>query len=467
MGALFQSSIGSLPLLGRGKVRDLYAVGDQHLLMLASDRLSAFDVVLPEPIAEKGVILTRVTQYWMERLAHVVPNQLTGIDPESVVQPHEAIQVRGRAMVVKRLKPVPIEAVVRGYLIGSGWKEYQATGEVCGIALPKGLRMAERLPEPIFTPAHKAEVGAHDENISFAQAAALIGAPLAEEIRRISIQLYTEAAREAAARGLIIADTKFEFGLDDRGVLHLMDEVLTPDSSRYWPADQWQPGSNPPSFDKQPIRDYLETLDWNKQAPGPALPEQVRHETAARYREALWRIAGQRMPRVGLVMGSASDLPTLQPAVDLLNQFGIPHEVQVVSAHRMPDTLFTYAQTAAERGLAAIIAGAGGAAHLPGMLAAKTTVPVLGVPIPSKYLRGEDSLLSIVQMPKGIPVATFAIGEAGAANAALFAIALLAGHTAPEPLADAQRTAQALSAFRRQQTQAAEAMNRGLVPPQA
>jgi len=451
MTALYQTSIRSLPLIGRGKVRDLYAVGDDKLLMIASDRLSAFDVVMSEPIPEKGVILNRMSEFWFAKLAHIVPNHLTGIDPETVVTEAEVEQVRGRAVVAKRLTPLPVEAVVRGYLIGGGWKDYQATGSVCGIALPKGLSMASRLPEPIFTPAHKAEVGQHDENISFEEVVKLIGEKHANEIRRISLALYNEAAAYALEQGIIVADTKFEFGLDDKGAIHLMDEVLTADSSRYWPADGYAEGISPPSFDKQFVRDYLETLDWDKTAPAPELPARVIAQTADKYREALYRIAGVRMPVVGVVMGSQSDWEVMRHAVEILDRFGIPHEARVVSAHRMPDALYGYAESAHARGFRAIIAGAGGAAHLPGMLASKTTVPVFGVPVPSKYLRGEDSLYSIVQMPKGIPVATFAIGEAGAANAALHVIATLA--TQDDVLRER------LEAFRMQQTEAAHSMN--------
>jgi phosphoribosylaminoimidazole-succinocarboxamide synthase len=454
MSALLQSSIRTLPLVSRGKVRDIYAVGDDKLLMITTDRLSAFDVIMGEPIPEKGVVLNRMSDFWFSRLAHIVPNHLTGIDPESVVGESEVEQVRGRAVVAKRLTPIPVEAVVRGYLIGSGWKDYQDTGSVCGIALPKGLRLAAKLPEPIFTPAHKAEMGLHDENISFDQVCTQIGKPLAEKIREVSIRLYKEASDYAAEQGIIIADTKFEFGLDDSGTLHLMDEVLTADSSRFWPADSYEEGISPPSFDKQFVRDYLETLDWGKTPPPPPLPDHVIERTAAKYREALFRIAGVRLPVVGVVMGSQSDWDVMRHAVAILDQFGIPHEAKVVSAHRMPDTLYAYAEAACARGLKGIIAGAGGAAHLPGMLAAKTTVPVFGVPVPSKYLRGEDSLYSIVQMPKGIPVATFAIGEAGAANAALHLIATLA--TDDETLRDR------LATFRAQQTEAAQSMNASL-----
>ncbi len=290
---LFESSIKSLPLIGKGKVRDIYAVGDDKLLVITTDRLSAFDVILPDPIPDKGAVLTAVADFWFGKLAHVIPSQLTGIDPESVVDgEEERAQVRNRAIVVKRLKPLPIEAVARGYLIGSGWKDYQATGKVCGIDLPAGLQLAQQLPQPIFTPATKADVGDHDENIDYATVEKLIGAELAAKVRDITLRLYREAAAFARVRGIIIADTKFEFGLDDAGRLHLIDEVLTPDSSRFWPADQYKVGISPPSFDKQYVRDYLETLDWNKKAPGPRLPADVIEQTAAKYREALIKLTG-------------------------------------------------------------------------------------------------------------------------------------------------------------------------------
>ena len=289
--ALLQSTLRSLPLLSRGKVRENYAVGDDRLLMVATDRISAFDVIMAEPIPGKGEILTRMARFWFGLLHDVAPNHLLDIDPETVVAPDERNQVRGRAMVVKRLKPLPVEAVVRGYLAGSGWKDYQATGAVCGVALPKGLKLASKLPAPIFTPATKAELGEHDENISFAQMEQAIGAELAAQVRDISITLYQRAADYTAARGILIADTKFEFGLDDNGALTLMDEVLTPDSSRFWPADTWVEGSSPPSFDKQFLRDWLEGVSgWNKQPPPPALPDDVIEHTLARYREALERL---------------------------------------------------------------------------------------------------------------------------------------------------------------------------------
>jgi phosphoribosylaminoimidazole-succinocarboxamide synthase len=287
---LFETSIKSLPLISKGKVRDIYSVDDKRLLIVTTDRLSAFDVVMPTPIPGKGKVLTSVSQFWFDKLAGVLPNQLTGDAPESVVSADERDQVSGRAMVVKRLKPLPVEAIVRGYLVGSGWKEYQENGSVCGIPLPPGLRQADKLPQALFTPSTKAELGQHDENIDFARCEELLGKALAAKVRDASIALYTKAADYAATRGIIIADTKFEFGLDENGNLHLIDEVLTPDSSRFWPADQYQPGANPPSFDKQYVRDWLESSGWNKQAPGPKLPDEVVQQTAAKYLEALKRL---------------------------------------------------------------------------------------------------------------------------------------------------------------------------------
>ena len=293
--ALFESKIESLPRIGKGKVRDIYAVGDDKMLIVASDRLSAFDVVLPDPIPDKGKVLNQMANFWFERLGHIVPNQLTGIDPEEVVKSEEEkLQVRGRAVVVKKLKPLPIEAVVRGYLIGSGWKDYQRTGAVCGIELPKGLQQAQKLPRPIFTPATKAESG-HDENISFEEVQELIGKPLAEKVRDVSIRLYREASEYAATKGIIIADTKFEFGLDEKNNLVLIDEVLTADSSRFWPADSYKVGISPPSYDKQYVRDYLETLTWDKTPPAPRLPPDVISRTSQKYRDALERLTGRKL----------------------------------------------------------------------------------------------------------------------------------------------------------------------------
>ncbi len=289
---MLQSDIKSLPLLHRGKVRDLYAVGAQHLLIVQTDRLSAFDVILPDPIPGKGEVLTRVSNFWFDKLQHVIPNHLSGIAPESVVKADEQNQVKGRAFVTKKLKPLPIEAIVRGYLVGSGWKDYQKTGAVCGIKLPAGLREAEKLPQPLFTPSTKAAVGDHDENISFVQAVELLGEARAAEVRDATIALYVEAANYALTKGIIIADTKFEFGTDDAGKLYLIDEALTPDSSRFWPADQYQVGSNPPSFDKQFVRDWLESSGWNKRAPAPSVPQAVLQKTTEKYREAAQRLMG-------------------------------------------------------------------------------------------------------------------------------------------------------------------------------
>lgn len=293
---LYQSSISSLPLISRGKVRDIYAVGSDKLLLVTTDRLSAFDVVMNEPIPDKGRVLNQMTEFWFDHFGTSVPNHLTGIDPVTVVAPDEADQVRGRAVVAKRLKPILVEAVVRGYLIGSGWKDYQATGKVCGLELPSGLQMAAKLQAPLFTPAAKADVGEHDENISFDDVVARIGEPLAVALRDTSIRLYEVARDYAAQRGIIIADTKFEFGLDEQGTLTLMDEVLTADSSRFWPADGWREGISPPSYDKQYVRDYLESLqDWPKAPPAPPLPADVIDRTADKYREALRRLTGQEL----------------------------------------------------------------------------------------------------------------------------------------------------------------------------
>ncbi|HEY7657099.1 MAG TPA: phosphoribosylaminoimidazolesuccinocarboxamide synthase [Burkholderiales bacterium] len=288
---LFESSLKSLEFLHRGKVRDLYAVGSDRLLVIQTDRLSAFDVIMPDPIPEKGRVLTEMSFFWFRRLGHVIANHLTGVAPESVVAPEERWQVAGRAMVVRRLQPLKIEAVVRGYIIGSGWKDYQRTGAVCGIKLPAGLKEAQQLPEVIFTPATKAPAGEHDENISFAEAQKIVGADLAAKVRAVSIQLYSEAAAYAKSRGIIIADTKFEFGTDEKGALVLIDEILTPDSSRFWPAAGYRVGMSPPSFDKQIVRDWLETQPWNKKAPAPKLPPEVLRKTSEKYQEVLRLLA--------------------------------------------------------------------------------------------------------------------------------------------------------------------------------
>ncbi len=285
--ALFESSLSSLKLLSQGKVRDIYEIDDDHLLIVTTDRLSAFDVVMPDPIPGKGRVLTSVSNFWFKKMSSIIPNHLADIPLESVLpNAQERDQVNGRCIIVKRLKPLPVEAIVRGYLIGSGWKDYQNNGSVCGIALPQELQQAQQLPEAIYTPSSKAEAGSHDENITYAETVELLGESLAEQVKNISIRLYTEAAEFAKDRGIIIADTKFEFGVDKAGDLYLIDEALTPDSSRFWPAEQYQVGISPPSFDKQYIRDYLETLDWDKTAPAPALPNDVAELCAAKYAEA-------------------------------------------------------------------------------------------------------------------------------------------------------------------------------------
>ena len=287
---LFESSLKSLKFLHRGKVRDLYAVGEDRLLVIQTDRLSAFDVILPDPIPEKGRVLTEMSLYWFKKLGHVIANHLTGVAPESVVAPEDRGQVAARSMVVRKFKPLMIEAVVRGYIIGSGWKDYQKTGMVCGIKLPAGLKEAQKLPEVIFTPATKAPAGQHDENISYAEAEKIVGVELAKKVREVSIRLYSEAAEYARDRGIIIADTKFEFGVDGAGKLHLIDEILTPDSSRFWPAAEHKVGMSPPSFDKQIVRDWLETQPWNKKHPAPRLPAEVLRKTSEKYQEVLKRL---------------------------------------------------------------------------------------------------------------------------------------------------------------------------------
>lgn len=292
---LLKTNIKSLKLIHQGKVRDIYAIDDATMLLVSTDRLSAFDVILPTGIANKGAMLTQMANFWFEKLKHIVPNHLTNIAPESVVAEDEQLQLLGRAVVVKKLKALPIEAIVRGYLVGSGWKEYKQTGTVCGIKLPAGLQEAAKLPAPLFTPSSKAAVGEHDENISIAQVEALIGKDLAAQVAKVAIELYSEAAQYALTKGIIIADTKFEFGLDNNGTLHVMDEVLTPDSSRFWPADTYQIGSSPPSYDKQYVRDWLESIHWNKTPPAPTLPDDVAQHTSEKYMEAYERLTGHQL----------------------------------------------------------------------------------------------------------------------------------------------------------------------------
>jgi phosphoribosylaminoimidazole-succinocarboxamide synthase len=293
---LLQTSITSLKRIHQGKVRDIYAINNETMLLISTDRLSAFDVILPTGIANKGAMLTQMANFWFDKLQHIVPNHLTGIVPESVVSsPADLAQLGSRAIVVKKLKALPIEAIVRGYLVGSGWKEYKQKGTVCGIALPSGLQEASKLPNPIFTPSSKAAVGEHDENISIAQVETLIGKDMTQQVAKVAIQLYTEAAEYALTKGIIIADTKFEFGLDAHGVLHVMDEVLTPDSSRFWPLESYKVGSNPPSYDKQYVRDWLESIHWNKAPPAPALPDKVAQRTSEKYLEAFEKLTGKKL----------------------------------------------------------------------------------------------------------------------------------------------------------------------------
>ncbi|OFS82405.1 phosphoribosylaminoimidazolesuccinocarboxamide synthase [Oligella sp. HMSC05A10] len=291
--AIYQSTIQSLPLVARGKVRDMYAVGEDHFLIVATDRISAFDVILDDPIPGKGQVLTEMTNFWLKKLAHIVPNHSSDMRLEDVLSGEELAQAQGRSVIVKRLQPILVEAVARGYIIGSGWKDYRSTGEICGVKLPRGLQLAEKLEQPIFTPAAKAEVGDHDINVDFNHVVAEVGQEMAEEIRDVTLKLYTTAAEYAETKGVVIADTKFEFGLDKAGRLHLMDEVLTPDSSRFWPANRTQKGVNPPSYDKQFVRDWLEQQDWDKTPPAPRLPQEVIEKTAAKYREALVILTGQ------------------------------------------------------------------------------------------------------------------------------------------------------------------------------
>ena len=293
MSTLHESNLDSLKLLHRGKVRDLYAVDAHNLLIVQTDRLSAFDVILPSPVNGKGEVLTTLSNFWFAKLGHIIANHLSGIRPEDVVKTDsDRAQIKGRAFVVKRLQPLPIEAIVRGYLVGSGWKEYKKTGSVCGIKLPVGMQEAQKLPQPLFTPSTKAAAGAHDENISYNEVVKLLGAERAAEVSKASLELYSQAADFAATKGIIIADTKFEFGVDESGKMYLIDEALTPDSSRFWPAESYKAGSNPPSFDKQFVRDWLETTGWNKQPPAPVVPAEILSKTADKYQEALRRLTG-------------------------------------------------------------------------------------------------------------------------------------------------------------------------------
>lgn len=290
---VFETNLTHLPLIAKGKVRDIYEVDDKHMLIVTTDRLSAFDIVLPDPVPNKGIVLTQVSNFWFDKLSHIIPNHFSSLTLNDLkITKEERSMLEGRSVIVKKLKPLPVEAIVRGYIIGSGWKDYQASGKVCGISLPEGLQQADKLPEPIFTPSTKADIGDHDINISFSKMHTLIGGFLAEQVRDVSLQLYKEASEFALSKGIIIADTKFEFGLDDAGQLILIDEILSPDSSRFWPADQYKPGLSPPSFDKQFIRDYLETLDWDKTEPGPHLPREILEKSAIKYQQVATLLIG-------------------------------------------------------------------------------------------------------------------------------------------------------------------------------
>lgn len=419
------SELKSVTLIHRGKVGDVYEAGQNNLLLIRSDRVSGLNVKLLTPMLNKGVVLNNLSKWWMEGpLKGIVANHLTGLPLSDFISVEEVFEVSGRGEIVKKLNPVLIEAVVRRHITGSGYKAYLETGEICGIKLPEGLKDGDRLPEAIFTPTEKSD---DDPAITFERMCELIGPELAEQIRTVSMAIFAVAEMRLLDRGIILADTKFEFGLDKDGTLTLMDEVLTPDSSRFWLKEPFDHEHKVVSLDKQKIRDWMKVQKdvgvWDGKS-SIALPDDLVAEVSSDYEKIFRRITID--PVVGVVMGSDSDWPTMKAAVDILKQFGVPYEARVVSAHRTPDLLFEYAEQAAHRGLKGIIAGAGGAAHLPGMLAAKTTIPILGVPVQSRALSGVDSLYSIVQMPKGVPVATFAIGEAGAANAALFAVAMLA-----------------------------------------
>jgi phosphoribosylaminoimidazole-succinocarboxamide synthase len=452
-------SVAGLPFpkIATGKVREIFDLGDR-LLIVATDRLSAFDVVMPNGVPGKGVLLTQISLWWFAQAAAVMPTHLVP-DHDTAVRAalgpaHAALAPR--SMLVRKLKPLPVEAIVRGYLAGSGWKEYKKTGAVLDHALPAGLQESSRLPEPIFTPSTKAAEG-HDENITGARCAEILGAALFEKVKTASLALYKLGAKIAQRAGLILADTKFEFGTDDAGNLFLIDEVLTPDSSRYWPAQGYAPGRAQPSFDKQFVRDWLEAQPWGKTAPGPVLPPEIVNHTRDLYLSALEQLlAAEARPVVGIVIGSQSDWPVVEHAAKTLAALGIAYEARVLSAHRTPDAAFDYARTAKERGLKVLLAAAGMAAHLAGVVAGLTPLPVLGIPMESPQLKGLDSLLSTVQMPGGVPVATFAIGKAGAINAALFAAAILA-------LGDPE-IARALDAFRAAQTQKVLEAELGNVP---
>jgi len=423
--ALRETNIKSLPLLHRGKVRDLYEINQDKILIVTTDRVSAYDQLLKTLIPDKGIVLTKMTCFWMKKFESQIKNHLLEEDLANYLNEEELISVSDRAVIVKRCKPLKIEAIVRGCLDGSAWEEYQKSGEISGFSLPSGMKKGERLPTPMFTPTTKAPVGEKDVRLNFEETKKLLGIELAEKVRKKSEELFSYGASFLKTIGIDLIDTKFEFAMEDDKLI-LIDEVLTPDSSRFKISKENEMGLNEGYYDKQIVRDALNNEKKNiYQLPLELSPNVVRHVCNG-YRKICEKICNHRFPTVGVVMGSESDWKTMQKSVDILAKFDIPYEVLVVSAHRTPDRLFDYAADAKARGLRVIIAGAGGAAHLPGMLASKSVVPVFGVPVETTYLNGADSLFSIVQMPKGVPVATFAIGETGAFNAALEVVAILA-----------------------------------------
>ncbi|MDA9689023.1 phosphoribosylaminoimidazolesuccinocarboxamide synthase [Betaproteobacteria bacterium] len=423
---LRETNIKSLTLLHRGKVRDLYEISQDKLLIVTTDRVSAYDQLLKTLIPDKGIVLTKMTCFWMKKFEPQIKNHLLEEDLANYLNEEELISVLDRAMIVKRCKPLKIEAIVRGCLDGSAWEEYQKSGEISGFSLPSGMKKGDRLSKPLFTPTTKAPVGEKDVRLNFEETEKLLGTELAEMVRKKSEELFSYAASFLKTIGIDLIDTKFEFAMED-GELILIDEVITPDSSRFKISRENEMGLNEGYCDKQIVRNALTKEEkMTHQLPMELSPNVVRLVCDG-YRKICEKVCNHKFPKVGVVMGSESDWKTMQKSVDILAKFDIPYEVLVVSAHRTPDRLFDYAADARARGLRVIIAGAGGAAHLPGMLASKSVVPVFGVPVETNYLNGADSLFSIVQMPKGIPVATFAIGETGAFNAALEVVAILAG----------------------------------------
>ena len=448
--AFKETNLKSLPLLHRGKVRDLYEINRDKILIVTTDRVSAYDQVLNTLIPDKGIILTTMSNYWMKMFKHQVKNHLIEDDLSNYLKEEELIDVADRAIVAKRCQPIKIEAIVRGYLDGSAWEDYQESGTVSGFPLPSGMEKGTKLSTPIFSPTTKAPVGDKDVRLSIEETKQLIGTKLSEKVRQKSEELFSIASSFLETIGIILVDTKFEFAVDE-GELILIDEVLTPDSSRFRLSSRGIAEWDGENYDKQIIRNVI----TNEKKVTNEIPSEVRSSVVRlvcdRYRTVCEKICETRFPKVGVVMGSESDWNTMEKSVDILKKFEIPYEVLVVSAHRTPDRLFEYASDARDRGLRVIIAGAGGAAHLPGMLASKSVVPVFGVPVETSQLNGADSLYSIVQMPKGVPVATFAIGQTGAFNAALEAVALLA--------ADDEVLTEALYGFRKSQEKSVLSMH--------